>query len=292
MSAHELASRVEELIISANKVYEGRILRIQDQLYSRVLNILKDLELDNDGFVKQTSANRSILRNAQSEFDEFINNSTYQSALEDHLKIVNKIDVINSDYFTELDTSFKPNRAFIASLQKNVISDLNSLILQDGLQAQVKLPLNEILNRNINTGGNFSGFVEEIRLFIKGGPEIEGTMVRYARTIVKDTLFNYSRAYQDSITEDLGLEFYVYSGGLMDKSREFCIERSGEYFHYEEVQEWADKEWAGKRKGTTTSSIFIFAGGWNCSHSLIPVDISAVPQDVIDRATKKGFYRP
>ena len=75
----------------------------------------------------------------------------------------------------------------------------------------------------------------------------------------------------------------------MDKTRSFCEERTGKFFHHKEIEQWASLDWAGKKAGTTESSIFLFAGGWNCAHELIPVDRIIVPDEVIQRAMQAGF---
>lgn len=105
----------------------------------------------------------------------------------------------------------------------------------------------------------------------------------YTRTYLRDTLFTYSRTFQQSLTSDLKTEFYFYSGGLMDNSRPFCVERAGQFFSHKEIEQWASLSWAGKKAGTTESSIFLFAAGWNCAHQIIPVSRLIVPEDVIER---------
>lgn len=205
---------------------------------------------------------------------------------------VGELDALNNSYFNTITSAFTPNKQFLTQLKKQLISEINTFILQDGLQANVSLPLTSILNKNINAGGSLSGFLEELRTYIIGSPELNGQIVRHARTWTRDALFNYSRAYQQAITSDLGLEFYKYIGGIVKDSREFCIERTGKFFHHREIELWAElPKWQGRRVGTTESSIFIFAGGWNCNHSIVPVDISIVPEDVIQRAITAGYYK-
>jgi hypothetical protein len=93
------------------------------------------------------------------------------------------------------------------------------------------------------------------------------------------------------MTADLGLEFYSYSGGLMDTSRDFCIARAGKVFHRKEVESWAGQSWAGKMRGTTESSIFIYCGGYGCTHSLVPIAKSAVPKVVLSEAKANGYIK-
>jgi hypothetical protein len=289
MTPQSLANQIEGLVISANERYARQIIGVQSKLYNDLVTILKFIETDADGNILQNAGNRAILRAGQNQFDKTILNSAYQSAVEDHLRVIPKIDELNAAYFESVSSAFLPNRVFIKQLQASAIETVNSFVLQDGLAAQVKLPLNEILNQNINSGGSFSGMLKQVETFVKGNDQVEGRLLRYTRTYISDAIFNYSRAYQQAVTADLKLEFYLYSGGLMDKSRPFCIERAGKFFHHNEIEGWASESWAGKNPLTTESSIFVLAGGFSCRHSIIPVHENIVDSDVIERAKAEGY---
>jgi hypothetical protein len=297
MTPEELAAEIERLIVANNIRFSQAITKVQLSLYNRIIVILKDLELDAEGYIKQSSANRKILRDAQNAFDETINNPTYQSAVTSHMRVIPRLDQSNSKYFQSVSDLFKPNKNFIKELQKQVIRDVNANLLNEGVIVQVKMPLNQILSQNINSGGSFSGFQQQLKNFIVGNDNVEGRLLKYTKTYTADTLFNYSRTWQDAVTGDLGLEFYLYSGGLTAEgkksggSRDFCRERTGKYFHRKEIEGWADEDWQGKNPLTTESSIFTLAGGYNCKHSIIPVSELIVPRDVIQRAIEAGYYK-
>jgi hypothetical protein len=283
MQPHDLADKIEGLIIAANEQYAKSILAVEAKLYDDLVTVLRFVDLDSEGYIKQNAGNRQILRAAQKQFDTTINDSGYQTAVERHLSVIGKIDALNESYFESVSSAFKPNRVFIKSLQTNAVETVNSYLLQDGLASQVKIPLNEILNQNFNTGGSFSGMLNQLRTFIKGNDKLDGRLTSYSRGVLSDALFQYSRAYQQSVTADLKLEWYLYAGGLMDKSRPFCIERAGKYWHQKEIESWAKLTWAGKNPLTTESSIFVLVAGFQCRHELIPVHESAVPQAAKDR---------
>lgn len=297
MNPEELAREIAELIATAEGRLSDAIIRIQDQLYRKLTGILKDLSIDSQGYIEQTADNRAILRTAENAFDDTIKSSVYKKAVQDTIGIIPDIDALNEKYFSAVDNVFKPNRTFFRSLQQNAIRNVNTYALNEGLIVNVKVPLNQILNQNINSGGSFSGMLQTLKNHITGIDDKEGRLLRYAKGFLTDTLFNYSRAYQQAVTSDLGLEFYLYSGGLTGPkgkhggSREFCEERAGLFFHQKEIELWAEMDWAGKNKDTTSSSIFILAGGYNCRHSIIPVHISIVPQEVIQRAIDLGYYK-
>lgn len=289
MTPQNLATTIEGLIVTANERYAKQIIGVQNKLYNDLVNLLKFIDVDDDGNIKQNAGNRSILRAAQNQFDKTINSSVYQDAVENHLKVIPKIDDLNADYFASVSSAFKPNRVFIKSLQSSTIETINSYILQDGLAAQVKIPLSEILNQNINAGGSFQGMLKQVEAFVKGNDQVDGRMLSYTRNKVKDTLFQYARAYQNSVTADLKLVWYLYAGGLIDTSRPFCQSRAGKYFHEDEIKSWASLQWAGKDNLTTESSIFILVGGHSCLHQLIAVHDSVVPVEDIEHAREGGF---
>lgn len=302
MTPEELAAEIERLIMANSVKFAGTITSIQGAIYNRLIGILRGLELDGEGYIKQSATNRKILREAQNVFDDVITNSPYQNAVENHLKAIPGLDKINNAYFSTLSDRFTPNKNFLKELQKQVIEDVNANLLNEGVIAQVKLPLNNILSQNINSGGSFSGFQEQLRTFIKGNDDVEGRLLKYTRTYTSDTLFGYSRSLQESVTADLNLEFYFYGGGTTERSkgktgkgkgsggsREFCLERRGKYFHRKEIESWAGLEWQGKNPLTTKSSIFMLCGGFNCKDSLIPVSEKVVTLEVIDRVKKLGY---
>lgn len=297
MTPEELAAEIERLIVANNIKFAATMGKVQASLHNKIIGILKGLELDADGYIKQSSANRKILREAQNAFDDIIQNGPYQNSVETHLKVIPKIDALNSKYFKSISDLFSPNKNFFKDLQKQVIRDVNANLLNEGLIAQVKNPLNSILNQNVNLGGSFSGFQDQLRNFIKGNDLVDGRLLRYTTTYTADTLFNYSRSWQEAVTADLGLEFYLYSGGLTAAgkgsggSRDFCIDRTGKFFHRREIESWASQSWQGKNPLTTKSSIFTFAGGFNCKHSIIPVSVMVVPKEVIERAVAAGYYK-
>ena len=62
-----------------------------------------------------------------------------------------------------------------------------------------------------------------------------------------------------------GYNKFLYVGGLVDDSRDFCIERAGHEFTYEQGKSWDNMWWKGKMEGIP---FFIQVGGWNCGHYL------------------------
>lgn len=247
------------------------------------------MEIDKDGYIIQSQANRKILQKASNAFESSIKNSPYFDGIQDYLNAIPHLDKTNAEYFDFISQGYKPNAQYISSLKKDTVSSLESLLMNEGLESQIKAPLVGILNQNINSSAKFTDLLNQVQEYIVGSKELDGQLLRYSKQITTDALFNYSRSYQQAVTSDLGLEWYLYAGGMVGESkyssgtRPFCAARKGNYYHHSEVESWAKQDWAGKRRGTTSSSIFIFCGGYGCVDSLIPVHESIVPDSSLAR---------
>ncbi len=252
MTPQRLAQQLEDKSLAAITRLNKVIISAQNDAYGDVIVIVKKLSLDKEGYILQNAENRTII----GEFK-----------------------------------GFNPNRTFMKALQKQAITDIETQLLNEGLEAQINVPLSQILNQNVNTGGSFQGMLKQVQNFIKGTEADDGKLLRYSKQITKDLLFNYSRSYQQSVASDLSLEFYLYVGGVIRSSRDWCREKAGNFYHQKEIEGWASQEWAGKNPNTTKSSVFIFAGGYGCLHSIMPVSVAIVPKEVIDRAVKEGYYK-
>jgi hypothetical protein len=289
MTPKELANQIESASLRAINALNKVIIATQDEAYGDVIIVLKKLELDSEGYILQNAANRATIRETNRVFSKSIDQSGYLEGLNRFNVTFSSIDKLNIEYFNDFP-KFQPNKLFTRDLQKQIIADIESQLLNSGLESQVKIPLSQILNQNVNSGGSYSGMLDQVKDYIKG-TDGEGKLLSYANTITKDLLFNYSRTYQQAVSSDLGLEFYLYVGGLIDTTRTFCSDRAGRYFHHKEIESWAGEDWKGKRSDTTESSIFIYAGGYNCLHQILPVSVAIVPQIDIDRAKELGFYK-
>lgn len=283
MSPERLAGQIEAIILAGDARFASAVETVQRDLFNQLSLNLKNLETDSDGYILQSSSNRKVLADAENTILSVFRDPYYVGAVTNYMAAIPKINDLNEQYFTSVSDSFKPNRVFLKSLQQQTISSVEKYVLQDGLESQVVEPLVSILNQNINSGGKFSGFMEQVKTFVEGNDKVEGRALNYTRVYLKSVLFQYARTYQQSITADLKLEWYLYSGGLIDKSREFCVERAGKYFHQSEVEAWARLDWRGKDPLTTESSIFVLAGGFSCLHQIIPVSKIIVPKADLDR---------
>lgn len=283
MTASDLYDKIISITDRAEASLESAVSKTQIDLLDQLEAVLARLELDPSGLIKQNAANRKLLQKCDRIFDQAIKESGYYESLNQYAGALESLTGANEKYFTSILESFTVDAHYLKSLQKSSIANIESLLANDGLEVQLKQPLMQILNENVNSGAGFSDLLRQVREFIVGNGDTSGKLMRYSKQISRDTLFNFSSSMQESISQNAGMEYYVYSGSSRKDSREFCAHRAGEYFSRKEIEEWASLQWAGKRAGTTKSTIYIYRGGYNCEHSLIPVSTLVVPKEVIER---------
>ncbi len=291
MTPEELDNQINDLVDSATGSLSKTVTQTQRRLLDEMQTMLSKLELDANGNIIQNQANRKILGKLDTYYNRAFRETGYYNKLNDFAANIVDLTKSNNAYFGSILDTFTPDSQYVKALQKEAISTVEKLLANDGLEAQLKQPLRQILSQNINSGATYSDMLSQVRQFIIGNADREGQLLMYSKQISTDALFNYSRALQESISTKAGLQFAVYSGGIIKDSRDFCKQRSGNYYHKKEIESWAKLDWAGKRAGTTQSTIFIYAGGYHCAHSVIYVSESVVPKSVILRSKEMGYIK-
>jgi hypothetical protein len=292
MAALDTGDKIALLAESVASKFTKGVKSTERDVYNKLLAIVKGLELNQDGTIKTNQANIKILREVRSSIESIILTDAYRKRVNEYLGGFDDLKGVNDTYFAVVSTAFKPNKLLYEEVKKLSIAATKKSLMESGINQFVIDPINELLNQNVTSGGFFSDLVEQMRIAILGDKERLGKLERYASQITRDSLNQYSANYQQAISSDLGFEWYYYSGQLVSDSRSYCIARNDKFFHEKEVERSATLEWSGKIPGTNSSSIFIYRGGFSCQHSYLPVDISQVPKDVIDRNIANGNFTP
>lgn len=84
-----------------------------------------------------------------------------------------------------------------------------------------------------------------------------------------DSVMDFDGVFTIHRANQAGLKRFKYSGSLIGKSRDFCINHVGRTYTEEEIRNiWSSSSWSGKRSGDP----FVVRGGHGCRHFFIPVE--------------------
>ncbi len=178
-------------------------------------------------------------------------------------------------------------------------------LLDSGVDTNFFNLILDTLNANITNGSNIHDLVDELETFITGGKDGVGALQRYVTQVTNDSITQFNANYNQTITQDLGIEFYNYTGTVIAGTRPFCNNFVKDYFHKKEVEELgagidpltgktlsSENLLEGRIKGTNSSNIFINRGGWNCRHFFSPISPRFVPKSDLQRNISNGNWSP
>lgn len=297
----EILDKKNQRIEDIPESFQSSVEKLQRRIYNRIVELIGQLETRN-GQIVMSEANLLRVQNINDELKRVLNGREYIEAVR---KFTNEFEVqknANDAYFRKaFGSSFTPT-GIANQLVRN--SQRNAFELLAGAPAEQNFiePIRAQLEQAVSSGASFKDTIQGIRDTVEGTEESDGRLLRYSKQVSWDAFALSDRAYTNAISEDLDIEWYRYSGGLVKDSRCFCEERDRQYFHYKEIEAFGRMEdlgacntgdgWAGMMKGTNESTIFIVAGGYNCRHTWSPVSIFIVPRDVILRNMANGNFEP
>lgn len=301
MTLLELIAKKNQRLEDIPEQFQSSVEKLQRKLFNKIVEEIGQLETK-DGQIVMSESNLLKVQTINDELKQVLNGREYLEAVR---KFTDEFDIqkaINDEYFKKAFGSDFSDSRLANQLVKN--SQRNAFELLAGAPAEQNFiaPIRAQLENAVASGASFKDTITSIRETVEGTSEADGRLLRYSKQVSWDAFALSDRAYTNAVAEDLEVEWFRYSGGLVKDSRCFCQERDMQYFHFKEIEAWGRGEdlgdcnigegWQGMMVGTNESTIFIVAGGYNCRHSIMPVSIILVPRDVIDRNIINGNFEP
>lgn len=288
---HELLVTKLNRLDSIPKKFLTDVEKAQYQILDDILAQISKLSLDSNGLIKMTTGNLKIADAINEKLSEVFLKSDYVEAVTDFATSFDIQKNVTDKYFEKAFPDFESSEfadGVFNAVKKNAVESL----AQSTVTTKFLEPLKQQIDQIVTSGMDFKDATKLIREYAIGDGENVGKLLQYSKQIAYDSIAKADRAYTSAIADDLGSEWFYYAGGLIPTSREFCIKRDQQYFHYLEVESWASQSWQGKMENTTAQNIYENLGGYNCNHALIPVSIDQVPENVIRRNERNGNYQP
>lgn len=297
MTPEEIALEKISRLKSVPDVLVAKMQGVEQGAFKRVIEMISSLD-QKDGIILNNEKNLSIINGLDSDLKDVIFNKDYFKSVADYSKQFSIQADITKDYFFTIEKNFTDSEKYKQVLEATQKSAID-LLSEDKFTEALITPLQQSLQSSIINGQSFADTVAVLLNTILGNDQIDGKLLSYVKSVAYDGFAVSDRTYTNVIAVSLGIEFYRYAGGEMKDTRCFCEERHGKYYHKKEIEDWGrgvnvgtcGAKWQGRNTGTNAATIFSFAGGYNCKHSILPVSIKSVPKADIDRAIKLGYYK-
>lgn len=295
----------EKLLKEKNNRLEEIPLELQTYAQKQQKRVLNDIisQLDKldkvNGQIKINNKNLKAIAEISDELKSIFINSDYLKAVKEFAKEFDTQAGVNNKLiekgFGSIDIP-NASKTYIDIAKKNAIDALAGAPYET---ITVK-PIQSLLENAIVNGANINDTINSIQQFIEGTDETVGQIDKYIKQITNDSFAIADRSYTSIVADELGNDWFYFSGTVVAKTRCFCEQRVGNYYHYKEIESWArgenlgncdigGGEWAGEIIGTNESTIYSYLGGYNCLHSLIPVSEAIVSDSDIERAKSLGY---
>lgn len=287
----KLITTIDDSITSFN----GAIPGIQQQIFDDINLLIKDLDITSDGKIKNNIANLKIIGRIRGKLEDIILSPEYMKKVEEFVKTFNEVADLQNQYFRSIEAKFKPTK-LLDEISKQAIGWTVDGLTASGIGANVTDEIEGILRANITAGGSYKDLSSQLRNSILSKKAGQGLLERYVKQVTTDSIMQYNRQYSHAISEDIGLQWYMYTGSNINTTRAFCIACTDKkYFHKSELKPLVDGDifspkevpinpktglWYGAIEGTNASNVLINAGGYQCGHQFQPVLSAVVPESV------------
>lgn len=240
--------------------------RQNSKLFQEALKLLDALELKG-GFVVPNEANLNVINQVSEIMKNTLFNGEYLEGVKSFVTEFQVQAGLNNSIISQ-QFNFKDKELFNSVVKQSQRTALQ-LLDQSAISNSVLKPLTDKLSTSVMTGAKYSDVIQMLKDNILGG-DLDPKLTSHVSRYVRDAFATFDRTYTQIVANDVKVEFWEFSGGLVKDSRDFCVERDGQIFTTEEVESWADEDWQGKNPATDSTTIFAYLGGFQCLHSLIP----------------------
>ena len=294
-----VVSDIQDVINEAVSSFDKRLPKAQKEALQEILLLSK--ELDTDGRIKPSVKKIAIVNRIKQKLNDIFLSEDYKKDVNKYLESFNKIEVLNNTYYGKVFSKFAPGK-LLGYLKTESIELAKDSLLGSGMKSNVVNKASEILTNAATNGGQYKDFVKEMTLFLD---ENEGQLTKYVKQITKDSLSQYHGSYAKVVTDDIGFEWFEYTGVIIETSRTFCEAMvKKRYFHKSEIKNLLsgnfeefkelDGELNPKTKlpygmiaGTNESNFFVRRGGYSCEHQIFGVSKYKVPLELRQKFESK-----
>ena len=264
----KIIAAIEALQAKLEADMESALPEVFKQLSNEVIDLVSELSLDPEDRAKNLLEIIALKRKIG---DALVNNTLYQSQVVAITEGFKELANLSDDFMsTILDDYSRKQDLYKAILKANVDLTKDAL-LGAGVKGNFENAIRELLKANISGVGNKRELRSILTQFIEGSESEKPFLQRYITQVTNDSVMTFNREYLNTVSEDLDIQYYVYSGTIIRDSRPFCVARAGRSYTKEQVKSWGKLgDWQGKIPGTNEKTIFTYCGGYNCRHTIWP----------------------
>ena len=264
----KIIKAIEALQAKLESQMESALPEVFKQLSNEVIDLVSELSLDPDDRAKNLIEIIALKRKIG---DALVNNPLYQNQVQAITEGFKELANLSDDFMSTILDDYSRKQDLYKAILKANVEITKDALLGAGVRTNFEVAIRELLKANIAGVGDKRDLRKVLTQFIQGTEAEKPFLQRYITQVTNDSVMTFNREYLNTISEDLDIEYYVYSGTIIGDSRPFCVARAGRSYTKEQVKSWGKLgPWQGKIPGTNEVTIFSYCGGYNCRHTIWP----------------------
>lgn len=265
------AKDFERKVDLLEKGLDKRVKELQRRLLEELKQILEWMEVDGKQ-IKNTQNNIRQLNRIEGLMDRFQRDYTNEElrAFAEETVGVGRMTV---GYYEALGQVVAADQ--ILDMVRNVIGlDQNGNLLRGGYldrlgrSDEVRGRLRDYVLQSVIQKRSLSSFQKGLKDLIVGNDQTEGALQRYWRQYAYDVFNSIHEIANTTISDQLGLQYFIYQGSVIDNTRQFCRKRAGKVFRVDETKGWKDDPDLIDKKTKEQYNPLVDRGRYNCRHFL------------------------
>jgi hypothetical protein len=226
---------------------EKSVIKLQDRLLNEVIaEILPNLDVK-DGKILDTTKNYQILGDLDKVYKEFtaMSSSLMSSQISG---VTTGLVNLGKNYFAVALTDDLGKR-----FDKVVLSTANKMNARIGLKGgeMVRGGFLDSFMKDQTLATQIKSFISksvtgqiDTKDFIKGlgkivtGDEGKGALEKQYERYAYDVYQQYDAAYNSTLADEFGMNYFIYQGGLINDSRDFCAAHNNKVWSRDEAEDW------------------------------------------------------
>lgn len=262
----------KDLLEKIESEAKRRIALLQNSFYIYILEALED-QLIVDGNIIKTTNKNIVAANNLGLVEQKFRREKVNPLLRWMAKAFVSVMKINAHYFrnnitpklgsvqrqaeskllTQLGLTFRDKKMYLAK---------NGWLSQLGNFQDPYIKVRQMATQAVADGIKLKDFKKELKKYIV--PDMKnGALERHFYTNANDAFSQFDRTVQNEYANRLELKAFVYTGGTIDGTRDFCRVNNRQVFTRDESDEWRGREWQGKNADYVPLRDL---GGHNCRH--------------------------
>lgn len=281
----DLAKQADKLLDDRQKARLRQLNGIERLLFVKLIGELKGSLEEKDGRITSKRGFVSLGKAIDAIFDAIDKQDIGQLGT-NTAKDLRKVVQFNARYYEDLKLASTGNFQAIAESVDAAMAKRLGITKEDELQPKGYLEqlfkttaardeVKKMVHKSVAAGIPMRALEKQLRVKVAGTKNTAGVLEKHIGGFVLDVYQQADSLTNDEFAKRLDLQYFVYSGGLIETSREFCRKRNAKVYSTDETKEWVNdptlpRTAAEKESGVVTDYVpTVDRGRWRCRHRLL-----------------------